>query len=95
MDGLHHSQVEINEFADLSNEEFRRMHTGLKIKPVTEHTYLLAGSYNQTYVNWAENGHSVIRDQGQCGSCYTFSTTAVLEDLYFKQFGQKLDFSEQ
>jgi len=43
---LHHSQVEINEFADLSNQEFKKMKTGLKVQPVTERTYLLSGNYN-------------------------------------------------
>jgi hypothetical protein len=45
----------------MSNEEFLKMHTGLKIEPVTERTFLLAGNYNQTYVNWAENGHNEIK----------------------------------
>jgi len=35
-------------------------------------------------VNWVRDGFVKIQDQGQCGSCYTFSATAVLEDLYFK-----------
>jgi len=76
--------VEVNEFADLTSQEFLKMKTGLKIEPVKERTYLLAGDYNQTYVNWTRDGFVQIQNQGQCGSCYTFSTTAVLEDFYYK-----------
>ena len=38
-----------------------RRHTGLIIEPVTERTFLLAGDYNKTEVNWANNGHAEIK----------------------------------
>lgn len=50
--------MDINRFADLSNDEFMKMHTGLKIETVEERTFLLAGDYNQTNVNWAIDGYA-------------------------------------
>jgi len=82
--GIKHTEVDVNKFADLSNAEFLKMFTGLKPQPVTERTFLLAGDYNQTYVNWALNGYADIKNQGACGSCWAFGAVAVLEDLYFK-----------
>jgi len=43
---LRHAEVAVNEFADMTNQEFLKWHTGLKIEPVTERTFLLAGDYN-------------------------------------------------
>lgn len=40
------AELGINDFADLTNEEFTRMHLGLDPKPVGEATFLLAGDYN-------------------------------------------------
>lgn len=82
-EGLHHAVVGVNEFADLTNKEFLQWHTGLIIEPVTERTFLLAGDYNKTEVNWANNGHAEIKSQNSCGSCWAFGTVGVLEDLYF------------
>jgi len=45
-EGLRHAEVSVNEFADMTNKEFLKWHTGLKIEPVTERTFLLAGDYN-------------------------------------------------
>uniref|UniRef100_A0AC34GAH5 Uncharacterized protein n=1 Tax=Panagrolaimus sp. ES5 TaxID=591445 RepID=A0AC34GAH5_9BILA len=38
---------------------------------------------------------SPIRNQGQCGSCWAFTTAAVVESQYLLRFNQSLDLSEQ
>eukprot|EP01135_Chromosphaera_perkinsii_P010419 Nk52_evm91s2118 gene=Nk52_evmTU91s2118 len=47
-------------------------------------------------VDWRKEGIvSHVKNQGQCGSCWTFSTTGAVEAHHAKKFGKVLDLSEQ
>ncbi|KAI1700019.1 papain family cysteine protease domain-containing protein [Ditylenchus destructor] len=47
-------------------------------------------------LDWNEQGLVTgVKDQGQCGSCWTFSTTGSLEAQYKKATGKLKSFSEQ
>jgi C1A family cysteine protease len=52
--------------------------------------------YLPTQVNWVTNGAvTPVKDQGQCGSCWSFSTTGSLEGAYYIKNKKLVSFSEQ
>ncbi|KAJ9559908.1 hypothetical protein OSB04_005068 [Centaurea solstitialis] len=99
--------MELNKMSDLTFEEVGRLYTGAKMgRPV--HGRLLGARRNSSRVkrtdrhelppelDWRQ--HNVVvepKNQGQCGSCWTFATMGTLESTWAIQKGQLHRLSEQ
>jgi KDEL-tailed cysteine endopeptidase len=89
--------VGINQFADLTLNEFRNQFLGLNAlsKPKFE-TVHLDESATASSIDWTTKGAvTPVKNQAQCGSCWAFSTTGSLEGANFIKNGKLLSFSEQ
>ncbi|CAD8134739.1 unnamed protein product [Paramecium pentaurelia] len=85
------------QFTDLTDEEFAANYLTLKVNsddlevPKAEFN-----NVNATPIDWRTRGAvQYVKDQGQCGSCWAFSTTGVLEGFYKVTTGELPDLSEQ
>jgi len=89
----------INEFADLTAAEFgigriggyipRKLRRASNSAPVSAVTL-------PTSVDWTTKGAvTPVKNQGQCGSCWSFSTTGSVEGSEFINKGKLISLSEQ
>jgi len=88
----------VNRFSDLTWEEFQARvlmapqdcsatHTGTYGRPRRPRPFC---------VDWEKKGKlGPIKNQGHCGSCWTFSTTGALEAHHFMKYGNRVNLSEQ
>lgn len=89
-----------NKFSGMSSEEFSQYVGSFQIVNdlSTEMAYESQpqSAYMETSVNWVDKGAvTPVKDQGQCGSCWSFSTTGALEGAYYIKYGELIEFSEQ
>jgi cathepsin L len=101
--GLHTYTLGMNKFGDMTNEEFSKQMNGLKLSlrnqstAIDRHTFLAPANIKlPTSVDWRTKGYvTPVKDQGQCGSCWAFSTTGSLEGQHFAKTQQLVSLSEQ
>jgi len=90
----------VNHLTDLTEEEFRQMlgykrSADLKLTHMSE--YIPTKNVNAPiYVDWREKGIiTPVKDQGRCGSCWTFGAAEVVESYYALATGELSTLSEQ
>merc|ERR1719345_124262 len=94
----------VNEFSDLSHDEFKALYVGPKI-PVRNATNQLNLAEQRLHVSltgtadavdWRAKGAvTPVKNQGQCGSCWSFSTTGSTEGRVQIKTGALTSLSEQ
>ncbi|XP_059657329.1 senescence-specific cysteine protease SAG39-like [Cornus florida] len=91
----------VNEFADLTNEEFHASRNGYKMSSNMKSSKTTSFRYeNVTAVpasmDWRKKGAvTPIKDQGQCGCCWAFSAVAAMEGINQLTTGKLISLSEQ
>jgi len=88
-------------FADLTNAEYRatlnlrRSGKAPTARPLSK-AMPLSNAALPASVDWRTKGAvNDVKDQGQCGSCWSFSATTAMETAWFLKNGTLLSLSEQ
>merc|ERR1712087_463576 len=82
-------------FSTWTEAEMKRIN-GYMAPVTNEDMPEFSGTPNADSVNWVTAGAVTgVKNQGSCGSCWSFSSTGALEGANFIKNGQLLSFSEQ
>merc|ERR550519_2628483 len=93
---LEHSKaMAINKFSDWTVEEFNNF-LGYQPRPERSTGKTYENVKTPEVVDYREEGKvTPPKDQGQCGSCWAFSSTGGIEGVWAKNMGELVSVSEQ
>jgi len=91
--------MDVNVFADLTEDEFLNSYTGAVVSSSHQEEPAFDLPVDEAVldsVDWVEKGKvNPIKNQGQCGSCWAFSTMGTLESGYAIASGDLVSLAEQ
>jgi len=94
--GLETYTVGVNQFADLTRQEFAAQFLRPINRSSVRNEVVLPEVAPTNAVDWRTKGAvTPVKDQGQCGSCWSFSSTGSIEGAHAIATGSLVSLSEQ
>lgn len=83
-------------FADMTLSEFQNYYVKMPLQSRTCESYHMTNNNSPDAIDWREkNKVTPVKDQGQCGSCWSFSATGAMEGAWAIAKGDLISLSEQ
>ena len=96
--GLHNYTLGINTFSDLTEKEFREKYVGgyKNLEKTSCSKFVGSEKEMPAEIDWrTKNAVTPVKDQGQCGSCWSFSATGAMEGAWAITTSTLISLSEQ
>lgn len=97
--GVHSYKLEMNRFGSMTNEEFAAFYNGFRpFENPNAEDFEVPAYLGATPTSWDWRDYGAVtpvKNQLQCGSCYTFSTTGSMEGCLQIKTKKLISFSEQ